>query len=273
MLSLLGPRPKRSKRALKGIPAPRSEELSYLRSILAITRQAEALVRALVLPALPGLLNASLAPRADDLGDDIGRLFGRLKSALAGVDESARAAAVTMLERVQRKHATSFQAAYEGAVPAISPMLGGEPWLREQMRMAVAENARLITSIPSTMLGDVEGMVTRGVLEGVRVEALARQIVERFAVSEARAANIATTSVLQWHGQVSRLRMLDAGVTRYRWSTSQDEKVRPGHRALNGTEQKWSTPPIDDPRTGARHHPGMAPRCRCVATPVLDGDT
>lgn len=270
---MLGLSPKRRKRVLRGIPAPRSEELAYLRAILAITRQVEGVVRAVVLPELPGLLAQSPAVRMDDLGDDLGRLFGRVKELLRGVDGEARQAAVTMLARVSNRHANSFDAAYAGTIPGISPLLGSEPWLRDALKVAAAENARLITSIPESMLADVQGVVTRGVLEGTRVEALARQIAERFAVSHAKAANIATTSVLQYHGQLQRLRQQDAGIAQYTWSTSSDERVRPGHRALNGAVQTWGKPPIDNPRTGARHEPGMAVRCRCVAVPYMpEGD-
>lgn len=269
MFELLGKPPKRRKRVLRGIEAPRSEELAYLRAIMAVERHVEAAVRAVVLPQLPTLLAQSPTLRTDDLGDDIGRLFGRLKDVLRGVDGQARDAALSMLARVSNKHAQAFDAAYTGTIPGINPMLGSERWLRDAMKVAVAENTRLISSIPETMLADVQGVVTRGVLEGARVEALAKQIAERFAVSQAKAANIATTSVLQWHGQLSRLRMVDAGIAQYTFSTSQDERVRPGHRALNGTRQKWSAPPVVDQKTGRRAHPGMDIRCRCVAVPVL----
>lgn len=253
---------------LRAIPAPRSEELLFYRDIRTIVRDAEAVVRAIVLPALPQLLATSGMPRADDLGDDLTRLFDRVKGALRGVDVDARKAAVTMLERVQRKHAVAFDAAYGAVLPAIDPM-AGEPWLAGAMKVAVTENAALITSLPANMVAEVQGIVSRGVVAGSRAEAMAADIVARFGVAESRAALIASDQVLKWHGSLQKNRQLDAGVSEYTWSTSADERVRPGHRALNGSKQAWGKPPVDDPRTGARHDPGMAVRCRCCAIPVV----
>lgn len=261
----------RAPKALKPLKPPRGEELAYLRAILPIVRQTQALIRDLVMPAVPGFLATSNAPRVDDLSDDIAALFDRLLALLAGQDGAARRAAVTMLERVQRKHAVAFESAYASSIPGLNPM-AGEPWLVQSMRVAAEENAALITGISTDMANEVRGIVSRGVVGGVRVEALAKQIAERFAVSESRASLIASDQVLKYFGSLQKNRQVDAGISRYRWSTSQDEKVRPGHRALNGTEHKWSTPPIDDPRTGARHHPGLAIRCRCVSVPVIDDE-
>lgn len=268
MPSLLGPQLKRRPpRTLKALHAPRAEELAYLRAILPIVRQAQALIRDVVMPALPGLLAAGGATRADDLSDDLAALFERLLGLLAGQDGAARRAAVEMLERVQRRHLVAFDAAY-GGVPGLNP-LTAEPWLVPVMRVAATENAELIKGLSSDMVAEVRGIVTRGVVGGVRVEALAKEIAERFAVSESRAALIASDQVLKYHGHLQQQRQADAGITEYTWSTSQDERVRPGHRALNGQVCKWSSPPIDDPRKGTRHHPGQAIRCRCVSVPIV----
>ena len=269
-MSLLGPTVRRRPRSLRAVEASRGDELDHYRAIRAIVREVQATIRAVVLPALPALLATVEAPRADDLGDDLTRLWERLKAALRGTDEPARLAAVAMLEKVQRKHAVAFDAAYGAVLPAIDP-LAGEGWLRQQMAVAAQENAALISSIPADLVAEVQGIVSRGVLAGSRAELLAEQIVARFAASESRASLIATDQVLKWHGSLQRNRQLDAGVTEYTWSSSGDERVRPGHRRLNGTVQKWGKPPIDDPRTGARHEPGMAVRCRCVAVPKIDG--
>ena len=59
----------------------------------------------------------------------------------------------------------------------------------------------------------------------------------------------------------------DAGIERYTWSTSADERVRQRHVHLNGKKYKWGE------YTGAEDGlaPGLPIRCRCVAIPIIEG--
>ena len=56
----------------------------------------------------------------------------------------------------------------------------------------------------------------------------------------------------------------------YVWSTSQDSRVRDSHRRLNRKKFRWDDPPVVDPKTGRRCHPGEDYGCRCVALPVFN---
>jgi len=85
-----------------------------------------------------------------------------------------------------------------------------------------------------------------------------------------RAATIARDQIGKLNGEMNQLRQTNLGVRRYRWSTSQDERVRDGHRKLNGTIQLWAKPPVVDERTGERGHPGQPIQCRCSAIPIID---
>jgi len=68
---------------------------------------------------------------------------------------------------------------------------------------------------------------------------------------------------------VNQHRQTAAGVSRYEWSSSADERVRPRHRELDGQTFSWDDPPVtnDD---GDTNHPGEDYQCRCIAVPVLD---
>lgn len=57
------------------------------------------------------------------------------------------------------------------------------------------------------------------------------------------------------------------GSEEYQWVTCKDDRVRPGHAALDGTTQRWSSPPNTGHGEG-NNHPGQAPNCRCRALPV-----
>ena len=113
------------------------------------------------------------------------------------------------------------------------------------------------------LLSDVERVVRNAHAGGLRVEVLAKDLVERFGVSESRAALIARDQTLKLNGQLNRSKQQAAGISQYRWSTSRDERVRETHQALEGSTHSWDVPP---PGTG---HPGDDYQCRCTARAIV----
>lgn len=103
----------------------------------------------------------------------------------------------------------------------------------------------------------------------LRVEELRKKLVERGDVSKSRADLIARDQVLKMNGKITATRQQRAGITKYEWSTSQDERVRDDHAALEGTIQDWDNPPVVDEKSGRREHPGQDFQCRCIAIPVI----
>lgn len=98
---------------------------------------------------------------------------------------------------------------------------------------------------------------------GLRVEDLADKLRERGDVSESRAELIARDQTLKLNGQLNQVRQQNAGVDRYTWSTSHDERVRPEHAELDGQVFDWNSPPEPG-------HPGEDFQCRCIALPVIE---
>ena len=62
---------------------------------------------------------------------------------------------------------------------------------------------------------------------------------------------------------LTQARHRQMGIEEYRWSTSEDERVRDTHEANNDKVFRWDTPP---PVTG---HPGNDVQCRCVERPII----
>ncbi|HEX5034646.1 MAG TPA: phage minor head protein, partial [bacterium] len=138
-----------------------------------------------------------------------------------------------------------------------------EPWMTQELKAFTKGNVALIKSIPEQYFEKVEGVVLRGAQTGRLSRDIAEDIAGQFGVSERRAALIARDQVGSFNGNLTKLRQTSVGVTKYIWSTSGDERVRPEHEAREGKEFKWSNPPPDG-------HPGEAINCRCVALPVFD---
>ena len=78
-----------------------------------------------------------------------------------------------------------------------------------------------------------------------------------------RAKLIARNQIGKLNGRLSQLRQQSAGITKYKWSTSKDERVRPAHEKREEKIFEWERPPSDG-------NPGYPLRCRCVAIPVID---
>lgn len=131
-----------------------------------------------------------------------------------------------------------------------------------------AKNVDLIESLLSTQLAEVTTILEAG--EGVRVEVLTQQIKKRFAVGQSRAALIARDQTLKLNANITKQRQQDVGVTRYKWVTSMDERVRADHLDLDGGVFEWANPPVVDKKTERVGHPGEDYQCRCTATPIFD---
>jgi len=127
----------------------------------------------------------------------------------------------------------------------------------------LAENIALIKSIDAQYLDDVATFVKVAQAEGWSAARAGREIAAITGTPLSRAKLVARDQIATLNGQITQQRQTEAGVKRYRWSTSQDERVRPEHEALEGRIFDWNDPP-------AEGHPGEPINCRCVAIPVLD---
>lgn len=127
---------------------------------------------------------------------------------------------------------------------------------REQNIALVENAARDYADDVRDVMGDPDNY-------GLRVEDLADKLQERGNVSESRAELIARDQTLKLNGQLTMTRQKAAGVDRYTWNTSHDERVRDSHAELDGQVFGWDSPPEPG-------HPGEDFQCRCVAIPVLD---
>ncbi len=118
----------------------------------------------------------------------------------------------------------------------------------------------------------VRRTVDKAVREGRQVDDIRRMLEEQLGFERSRAELIARDQTLKLYGQIQEQRQRAAGFTQYVWTTSLDERVRPGHAVLDGAVIDWDDPPVVDERTGRRAHAGMDFQCRCSAVPFADPD-
>lgn len=114
------------------------------------------------------------------------------------------------------------------------------------------------------------GKVLADAGSGTRVETIQRRLQEETDATPARASLIARDQVLTLNAEMTAARHQDAGITQYVWRTSQNENVRPEHRALEGQRFTYGEPPVVA-KNGDTAEPGIYFQCRCTAEPVIEG--
>jgi SPP1 gp7 family putative phage head morphogenesis protein len=142
--------------------------------------------------------------------------------------------------------------------------MSDEPWLDDQLALFADQNSKLITSMVESEQKRVAGIIERGLQQGSRFSSISKEIEKSFGITRRHATLIARDQTTKLNASLTRLRQEEVGVKEYIWSTANDERVRPTHKANEGKIFKWSKP---SKITG---HPGHDVNCRCVAIPVLD---
>lgn len=255
-----------------------------------------AAIRAFVIPALPRLVSIhertrperSDSLRTDGWPEEVKLMRQKMTLALGKVQRDIERSAMSIsidLYGQNRNQWRKIQTAMLG-VEAIGE---NETWAGDTLRSWIDGNVNLISKLSEEAVTNVEGVVTRGLQGGARVEDMASDIVGDFGVgpkAERKARFIARDQIAKLNGQITRARQTELGVRRYIWRTSEDERVRPSHAVLEGLTCTWSDSTIiirydEDGAAdrikrsslvppGFEGSPGEDYQCRCYAEPVLD---
>lgn len=143
--------------------------------------------------------------------------------------------------------------------------------MKDVLQATTAENVGLIKSISSQYFGEIEQLVMSSASAGRDLGALAKQLEKRYGVTKRRAALIAKDQNNKASGNMARVRMLEANITKAIWRHSHAGKQpRPTHLANNGKvydiKKGWF-----DPAVKMWIQPGQLINCRCVPIPVVPG--
>lgn len=138
--------------------------------------------------------------------------------------------------------------------------------LAQNVELFTINNVQLIKNLMTDATTKIENSILNGFSTGTRWEEIAKDVQKIIDPEEGTVSNrarlIARDQISKLNGQVTQERQKSLGITKYIWRTSQDERVRDSHAALEGEEFSWSNPP-------SVGHPGEDFQCRCTAEPVL----
>ena len=249
---------------------PRNAERTYARDLIAYARTASEVVQEMLMPSLDRIFAAAAAfmrgDRADqDYTELVSEVFGSIEiefeKRTGGKERKAAKGAASRVAKTNEREMGRYVKSLIGV-----DVVQEEPWLGPFSELFIESNVGLIKSIPERMFGEVREMVENAAVTGQRPESFAKDIQERFGVSEARAKLLARDQVGKYNGNLTAARQQRLGIKSFIWRTSGDERVRESHRAKEGERYEWQDPPNE---TGM---PGADYQCRCTAEPIIDLD-
>lgn len=142
----------------------------------------------------------------------------------------------------------------------LATMIGPED-VRETLESVLARNVGLIRSVSDETRARVADIVFRGFQKRTPTRAIARELTAAVGLARRRALNIAVDQTVKLSAALDTERMLQVGLTDWRWIHSGKKHYRPEHKARNGRIYTFKRPPAD--------MPGELPYCGCKKQGVL----
>lgn len=205
----------------------------------------------------------------NDAADNVLRILQRLRATATQdifSEERVRTLATTFVVAVNRRQMNQF-ASTAMSVTGIDPTKT-EVWLRSFMKTAIEENVSYIKTIPVEYHNKIETIVNQGLTRGTSVTEIGKAISVEGHVSQARGEFIARDQLGSIHGDLTRMRQMNAGLESFIWMTASDGRVRESHASFHGKTFTWKDGAINE--RGERVWPGTDYNCRCYAEPVKE---
>jgi len=209
----------------------------------------------------------------DNIGTEINNIFNRLNFKFKGniVAGFSRTSAESMVNQTIKKNKKRFDRALRGATGIDMSQVVASEGLEDFISLSVSKNVSLIESLPAEYLKQVEVIVNNGVVSGARYSTIAKEI-QKGANKElaGRIKTIAMNEVQTINAQINVRRSEALGITEGIYRTSEDERVRPCHKQLNGKRFKldqgaWSS------KCQKYIIPGVTDiNCRCTYSPIIE---
>ncbi len=136
------------------------------------------------------------------------------------------------------------------------------------LKQWVSENVELIRTVPKASLDKMKELVYDNYMEGKTATDIIKEIQKQYGMDKRHAMLIARDQTAKLNAAITQRQQQEAGIERYTWSTSWDDRVRKSHQKLDGRPFRWDDPP--ETEKGRKCHPGQDYQCRCCAIPVID---
>lgn len=264
-LAKLAPKPRGKVTALlPPINGSLNQEQAYLKICSSMLRQLAAFTREQILPLAEAEIAAEKRNRITvDIDADI---FNQLIQYAARLQRVASNSVNRILDLEGKKHTKTFVATAKKALGIDLAAVVTEEDLAGLLASAATRNASLIKSIGDDTIKRISQTVISAVLNGTPATELRKTLAADFGLSLKRAKVIARDQIAKLNSDLNRFRHKQAGIEKYTWRTSADERVRPRHMGLEGKIYAYGEP------TGAENglSPGQPIMCRCIAQAIVE---
>jgi len=239
-------------------------ETIYRNALLELIDAQNKIIQTSLIPHLPSIAlqrNEEVPEqfRADDYSDSVEELIAILILLYASIPINIEALVTKIGADVSIWNEVQYQKLIKSALGV--NLFQREPFLNAALNSFIKENVTLINKMTTDQIDSIEGIMQRGFRTGLSSSEIATQIEKQIGVTKNKARFIARDQVGKLNGQLTGMRQTNLGITKYKWRTQLDNRVRPNHRTKEGVTFFWDNAPAD---TG---HPGEDFQCRCHAEP------
>jgi SPP1 gp7 family putative phage head morphogenesis protein len=204
--------------------------------------------------------------RLDGLTMDVGE-GKRIRELITGARERMQKTIITSdLESLASMYASNT-ATYQKQQLArqTRAALGIDPFITDRRLLPLTQayvdaNIGYVKGLTDDVASRMEKAALSAIQDGELYSDFAESLQSTFDFSEARATLIARDQTGKLYGQLNASRQRELGVNSFIWRTSEDERVRDEHDALDGRSFSYDDPPEEG-------LPGEPIQCRCTAEP------
>ncbi len=264
------PAPRRHRKPIPRQLQPNAIRLAYSSALRPLLEKMKQLVDESVVPQLPEFV--AIASQVHDAAVGPLNYAEKFSTMLVWTsrelfarftNEQLRALALQFGQRTSDHQKRQLAAQFIAAL-GFDP-LQSEPWLRPVLKAFAHTNAVLIKSVPERYFAEIEARTLDALRTGERAEDIAKSYQDRYGIAESRARLIARDQIGKLNGQLNVARQRRAGVQKWTWRTSEDERVRPEHEELDGRMFGINDPPGEG-------YPGEPINCRCTSEPDIQSE-
>lgn len=153
---------------------------------------------------------------------------------------------------------------------AITVKVHLSPTEKQQLKQTYTNNLQLpIKNFAQDQVVRIRQLVEQNLFRGLGDKALVDVLVKEFNVTRNKAMFWARQETGLLVSAYRQATYKTVGITKYKWSTSHDERVRVMHKDLDGKIFEFANPPVTNEK-GDRNNPGEDWQCRCQAIPVFE---
>lgn len=209
-------------------------------------------VKAWILPTPPADVQATIAKIEHNLNKSVRQISETLND--VNVDYIISQVDFTK----QYEHTVSkIDTDFDKTAKSITIEADLTPAMRGMIARDYSDNMKLyIKDFTEQHIKDLREKVQENVFSGLRASELEKMIMESRNVTASKAKFLARQETSLLLSKYSEQRYKDAGITKYRWSTSHDIRVRHDHKELDGKIISFDNPPVVDVKTGRKAHAG-----------------